>query len=130
MVNLTCTQRWVQYLQLLQESIWPGGVLPEIPKPARTEEQKKAAAEQALQSLMGILPNVVQEILGTDKCRMSWSLVLESLGHPVINRHLVFCLLDVLLEFLVLKGSSDELETATVMPPDSSGLEKAGGAAH
>lgn len=57
MVNLTCTQRWVQYLQLLQESIWPGGVLPEVPKPARTEEQKKAAAEQALQSLMGILPS-------------------------------------------------------------------------
>ncbi|NXJ07912.1 SNX19 protein, partial [Odontophorus gujanensis] len=129
-INLTCTQRWVQYLQLLQESIWPGGVLPEKPKPVRTEEQKKAAAEQALQSLMGILPNVVQEILGTDKCRMSWSLVLESLGHPVINRHLVFCLLDILLEFLVLKGSSDELETAAVMPSDSSGLEKAGSAAH
>ncbi|OXB81261.1 UNVERIFIED_CONTAM: hypothetical protein H355_014305 [Colinus virginianus] len=129
-INLTCTQRWVQYLQLLQESIWPGGVLPEKPKPARTEEQKKAAAEQALQSLMGILPNVVQEILGTDKCHMSWSLVLESLGHPVINRHLVFCLLDILLEFLVLKGSSDELETAAVMPSDSSGLEKAGSAAH
>ncbi|XP_075630955.1 sorting nexin-19 isoform X3 [Balearica regulorum gibbericeps] len=85
-VNLTCTQRWVQYLQLLQESIWPGGVLPAVPKPARTEEQKKAAAEQALQSLMGILPNVIQEILGTSKCRMSWSLVLESLGQPVINR--------------------------------------------
>ncbi|XP_065508243.1 sorting nexin-19 isoform X2 [Caloenas nicobarica] len=56
-VNLTCTQRWVQYLQLLQESIWPGGVLPAMPKPARTEEQKKATAEQALQSLMGILPS-------------------------------------------------------------------------
>ncbi|KFW92110.1 Sorting nexin-19, partial [Phalacrocorax carbo] len=56
-VNLTCTQRWVQYLQLLQESIWPGGVLPAVPKPARTEEQKKAAAEQALQSLMEILPS-------------------------------------------------------------------------
>jgi len=56
-VNLTCTQRWVQYLQLLQESIWPGGVLPAVPKPTRTEEQKKAAAEQALQSLMGILPS-------------------------------------------------------------------------
>ncbi|NXI61972.1 SNX19 protein, partial [Anseranas semipalmata] len=125
-VNLTCTQRWVQYLQLLQESIWPGGVLPAVPKPARTEEQKKAAAEQALQSLMGILPNVIQEILGTSKCRMSWNLVLESLGHPVINRHLVFCLLDILLEFLVLKGSSNELETAAVAPSDSSGLEKAG----
>ncbi|NXC65823.1 SNX19 protein, partial [Anhinga anhinga] len=129
-VNLTCTQRWVQYLQLLQESIWPGGVLPAVPKPARTEEQKKAAAEQALQSLMEILPNVIQEILGTSKCRMSWKLVLESLGQPVINRHLVFCLLDILLEFLVLKGSSDELETAAVAPSASSGLDKAGISAH
>ncbi|GAB0199822.1 sorting nexin-19 [Grus japonensis] len=129
-VNLTCTQRWVQYLQLLQESIWPGGVLPAVPKPARTEEQKKAAAEQALQSLMGILPNVIQEILGTSKCWMSWSLVLESLGQPVINRHLVFCLLDILLEFLVLKGSSNELETAAVVLSASSGLEKAGISAH
>ncbi|XP_075298556.1 sorting nexin-19 isoform X2 [Opisthocomus hoazin] len=125
-VNLTCTQRWVQYLQLLQESIWPGGVLPAVPKPTRTEEQKKAAAEQALQSLMGILPNVIQEILGTSKCQMSWNLVLESLGQPVINRHLVFCLLDILLDFLVLKGSSHELENAAVVPSASSSLDKAG----
>ncbi|NWI39402.1 SNX19 protein, partial [Picathartes gymnocephalus] len=89
MVNLTCTQRWVQYLQLLQESIWPGGVLPAVPKPPRTEEQKAATAEQALQSLMGILPNVIQEILGTSKCRMSWNLVLESLSQPVINRYVM-----------------------------------------
>ncbi|NXX83352.1 SNX19 protein, partial [Urocolius indicus] len=129
-VNLTCTQRWVQYLQLLQESIWPGGVLPAVPKPARTEEQKKAAAEQALQSLMGILPNVIQEILGTSKCQMSWNLILESLGQPVINRHLVFCLLDILLEFLVLKGSSHELKTTSVTPSASSGLDKAGVSAH
>lgn len=54
--NLTCTQRWVQYLRLLQESIWPGGVLPEAPKPLRTEEQKAEAEKQALQVLMGILP--------------------------------------------------------------------------
>ncbi|XP_038017443.1 sorting nexin-19 [Motacilla alba alba] len=124
MVTLTCTQRWVQYLQLLQESIWPGGVLPAVPKPPRTEEQKKATAEQALQSLMGILPNVIQEILGTSKCRMSWNLVLESLSQPVINRHLVFCLLDILLEFLVLKGSSKEPEAAAATPCACSGPDK------
>uniref|UniRef100_A0A8B9QGR2 Sorting nexin-19 n=1 Tax=Apteryx owenii TaxID=8824 RepID=A0A8B9QGR2_APTOW len=130
-INLTCTQRWVQYLQLLQESIWPGGVLPAVPKPVRTQEQKKAAAEQALQSLMGLLPGkLIQEILGTSKCRLSWNLVLESLGQPVINRHLVFCLLDILLEFLVLKDSSDELETTAVAPSASSSLEKAGMSAH
>ncbi|NXF71010.1 SNX19 protein, partial [Sclerurus mexicanus] len=125
MFNLTCTQRWVQYLQLLQESIWPGGVLPAVPKPPRTEEQKKATAEQALQSLMGILPNVIQEILGTSKCRMSWKLVLESLSQPVINKHLVFCLLDILLEFLVLKGSSEEPEAAAAAPSACGGPDKA-----
>ncbi|NWY65063.1 SNX19 protein, partial [Erithacus rubecula] len=124
MVTLTCTQRWVQYLQLLQESIWPGGVLPAVPKPPRTEQQKKATAEQALQSLMGILPNVIQEILGTSKCQMSWNLVLESLSQPVINRHLVFCLLDILLEFLVLKGSSKEPEAAAATPCACSGPDK------
>uniref|UniRef100_A0A8C3QHK2 Sorting nexin-19 n=1 Tax=Cyanoderma ruficeps TaxID=181631 RepID=A0A8C3QHK2_9PASS len=124
MVTLTCTQRWVQYLQLLQESIWPGGVLPAVPKPPRTEQQKKATAEQALQSLMGILPNVIQEILGTSKCRMSWNLVLESLSQPVINRHLVFCLLDILLEFLVLKDSSKQPESAAATPCPCSGSDK------
>lgn len=54
--NLTCPQRWVQYLQLLRESIWPGGVLPKYPRPIRTQEQKVAAEKQALQSLMGVLP--------------------------------------------------------------------------
>uniref|UniRef100_U3JSJ7 PX domain-containing protein n=2 Tax=Ficedula albicollis TaxID=59894 RepID=U3JSJ7_FICAL len=124
MVTLTCTQRWVQYLQLLQESIWPGGVLPAVPKPPRTEEQKKATAEQALQSLMGILPNVIQEILGSSKCQMSWNLVLESLSQPVINRHLVFCLLDILLEFLVLKGSNKEPESAATTTCACSGPDK------
>ncbi|XP_030187053.1 sorting nexin-19 isoform X2 [Lynx canadensis] len=57
--NLTCPQRWVQYLRLLQESIWPGGVLPKYPRPVRTQEQKVAAEKQALQSLMGILPEQV-----------------------------------------------------------------------
>ncbi|NXG06023.1 SNX19 protein, partial [Sakesphorus luctuosus] len=125
MFTLTCTQRWVQYLQLLQESIWPGGVLPAVPKPPRTKEQKKATAEQALQSLMGILPNVIQEILGPSKCEMSWNLVLESLSQPVINKHLVFCLLDIVLEFLVLEGSSEEPEAAAAAPSACGGLDRA-----
>lgn len=54
--NLTCPQRWVQYLRLLRESIWPGGVLPKFPRPGRTQAQKEATEKQALQSLMSILP--------------------------------------------------------------------------
>ncbi|KAM9659812.1 sorting nexin-19 isoform 8-T9 [Trichechus inunguis] len=111
--NLTCPQHWVQYLRLLQESIWPGGLLPESPRPVRTQEQKVAAEKQALQSLMGVLPDIVVEILGVNKCRLSWGLVLESLQQPLINRHLIYCLWDIILEFLDLRASVVESTTAT-----------------
>ncbi|XP_022368757.1 sorting nexin-19 isoform X2 [Enhydra lutris kenyoni] len=121
--NLTCPQRWVQYLQLLQESIWPGGVLPKCPRPVRTQEQKVAAEEQALQSLMGILPDIVVEILGVNRCRLSWSLVLESLQQPLINRHLIYCLWDIILEFLDLSASVEE-STITTSASDTPGSPK------
>lgn len=118
--NLTCPQRWVQYLRLLQESIWPGGVLPKYPRPVRTQEQKVAAEKQALQSLMGILPDIVVEILGVSKCQLSWSLVLESLQQPIINRHLIYCLWDIILEFLDLSASVEE-STVTTSASDTPG---------
>nr|XP_012304607.1 sorting nexin-19 isoform X1 [Aotus nancymaae] len=111
--NLTSPQRWVQYLRLLQESIWPGGVLPKFPQPVRTQEQKLAAEKQALQSLMGVLPDLVVEILGANKCQLSWGLVLESLQQPLINRHLIYCLGDIILEFLDLSASVEESATTT-----------------
>ncbi|CAM2107644.1 unnamed protein product [Caretta caretta] len=128
--NLTCTQRWVQYLRLLQESIWPGGILPAVPKPVRTQEQKEVTAQQALQSLMGLLPDLILEILGTSRCRLSWNLVLESLHQPIINRHLVYRLSDVLLEFLILNNSSDDPKTTTVTSSVSNSLETAGISPH
>ncbi|XP_003417514.1 sorting nexin-19 isoform X1 [Loxodonta africana] len=121
--NLTCPQHWVQYLRLLQESIWPGGVLPESPRPVRTQEQKVAAEKQALQSLMGVLPDIIVEILGVNKCRLSWGLVLESLQQPLINRHLIYCLWDIILDFLDLRASAEE-STTTTSASDTPGSPK------
>ncbi|XP_057408451.1 sorting nexin-19 isoform X3 [Balaenoptera acutorostrata] len=121
--TLTCPQRWVQYLRLLQESIWPGGLLPECPRPARTQAQKAAAEKQALQSLMGVLPDIVVGILGVNKCRLSWSLVLESLQQPLINRHLIYCLWDIILEFLDLSASAEE-SAVTSSATDTPGSPK------
>ncbi|XP_059123536.1 sorting nexin-19 isoform X3 [Peromyscus eremicus] len=121
--NLTCPQRWVQYLRLLRESIWPGGVLPKFPRPGRTQAQKVATEKQALQSLMSILPDFLVEILGVNKCRLSWSLVLESFQQPLINRHLIYCLGDIILEFLDL-GASVEEPAPTTSASDSPGSLK------
>ncbi|XP_052044732.1 sorting nexin-19 [Apodemus sylvaticus] len=122
--NLTCPQRWAQYLRLLRESIWPGGVLPKFPRPGRTQAQKAATERQALQSLMGLLPDFLVEILGVNKCRLSWSLVLESFQQPLINRHLIYCLGDVILEFLDLSASVEECVPPTSASDSPSSLKK------
>ncbi|XP_029428843.1 sorting nexin-19 isoform X2 [Rhinatrema bivittatum] len=120
-VNLTCTQRCVIYLRLLQQAIWPGGKLRTVPRPARSQEQKQAAREEALQSLMRILPDFVQEIFGVSKCWESWELVLESLQNPSINRHLVYCIWDIMLGILM----QEELEKTTAgSPEDAIGKER------
>ncbi|XP_069751015.1 sorting nexin-19 isoform X2 [Narcine bancroftii] len=109
-VNLTSTQYWVVYLRLLQEAIWPGGALPKWPKPARTPEQKTQTQELALKCLMKMLPALIPEVLGEDGYEKSWQLVLESLQNPVINRHLVYCMWDLLLEFLIPETTSEEFQ--------------------
>uniref|UniRef100_A0A8C5RCL2 PX domain-containing protein n=1 Tax=Laticauda laticaudata TaxID=8630 RepID=A0A8C5RCL2_LATLA len=113
--NLTCTQYWVQYLRLLQESIWPGGVLPGVPKPLRTEEQKAETKEQALKILMAILPDTLQEFLGVNKCQQSWSLILESMQHSNINRHVIYSLMDILMEFLIPDSPMEAPQTTSIM---------------
>lgn len=122
--NLTCPQRWAQYLRLLRESIWPGGVLPKFPRPGRTQAQKAATEKQALQSLMGILPDFLVEILGVNKCWLSWRLVLESFQQPRINRHLIYCLGDIILEFLDLSASVEESVPTTSASDSPGNLKK------
>lgn len=122
--NLTCPQRWAQYLRLLRESIWPGGVLPKFPRPGRTQAQKAATEKQALQSLMGLLPDFLVEILGVHKCQLSWSLVLESFQQPLINRHLIYCLGDIILEFLDLSATVEECAPTTSASDSPGSLKK------
>uniref|UniRef100_A0A673LWZ8 Sorting nexin-19-like n=1 Tax=Sinocyclocheilus rhinocerous TaxID=307959 RepID=A0A673LWZ8_9TELE len=85
-VNLTCTQYWVIYLRVLQEAIWPGGSLPAQPRPHRSQQQKQESREQALQCLMKLLPDLISDMLGSEKYKISWQMVVDSFQDPTINR--------------------------------------------
>ncbi|KAJ8276089.1 hypothetical protein COCON_G00078410 [Conger conger] len=108
MANLTSTPCWVIYLRVLQEAIWPEGTLPVQPRPARSSQQKEETRQQSLQCLMKLLPDLIPDLLGSEKYRLSWQAVLESLQDPQINRHLVYSVCDLLLEVLIPE-SSDEV---------------------
>ncbi|KAM9853559.1 sorting nexin-19-like [Aulostomus maculatus] len=99
--NLTCIRYWVVYLQVIQEAVWPGGFLPTDPIKERSQEEKDSTKEKALHCLMRLLPDLFSDLLGSDKYKLSWQTVLDSLQDPHINRHLVYCIFDLLLEFLV-----------------------------
>ncbi|KAM6932296.1 sorting nexin-19 [Lycodopsis pacificus] len=99
--NLTCTSYWVMYLQVIQESVWPGGALPTAPQLERSRQQKDGTRQQALHCLMRLLPDLISDLLGSDEYKLCWQTALDSLQDPSINRHLVYCIFDLLLEFLV-----------------------------
>ncbi|KAJ0021822.1 hypothetical protein NQD34_009312 [Periophthalmus magnuspinnatus] len=99
--NLLCTRYWAMYLQVIQEAVWPGGTLPTAPEVIRSQQQKDDTKQEALQCLMQLLP---------DKYKLSWENALDSLQDPYINRHLVYCIFDLLLEFLVPETSEEDFQ--------------------
>ncbi|XP_068077165.1 sorting nexin-19a isoform X1 [Danio rerio] len=106
--HLTSAPCWVIYLRVLQDAVWPDGELPAVPRPERSPEQREKTRLQCLQCLMQLFPELITDMLGSEKCRLVWEHVLESLQDQSINRHLVYCIFDLLLEFLVPEFS-DEL---------------------
>lgn len=108
--NLTCMEYWVTYLQLLQEAVWPGGRLPLHPRPQRSPKEREEARRHTLHCLMTTLPDLVSDLLGSEKYKLSWKTVLGSLQDPHINRHLVYSIWDLLLEFLIPEASEEAFQ--------------------
>ncbi|KAL7848628.1 hypothetical protein SRHO_G00202510 [Serrasalmus rhombeus] len=108
--NLTCTQYWVTYLQVLQDAVWPGGRLPTHPRPQRTQQQKDETKQQSLQCLMKLAPDLLSDMLGSEKYKLSWQMLLDSIQDPTINRHLVYCVWELLIEFLIPEAADEDFQ--------------------
>ncbi|XP_068561763.1 sorting nexin-19 isoform X2 [Cebidichthys violaceus] len=122
--NLTCTSYWVVYLQVIQESVWPGGALPTAPRLERSRQEKDATRQQALHCLMRLLPDLISDLLGSDKYKLCWQTALDSLQDPSINRHLVYCIFDLLLEFLVPEIPEEDFQRSLLRTQRSSWREE------
>ncbi|KAL1275183.1 hypothetical protein QQF64_027997 [Cirrhinus molitorella] len=108
--HLASAPCWVIYLRVLQDAVWPGGELPVVPRPEKSPEQREKTRLQCLHCLMQLFPELITDMLGSEKCRLVWEHVLESLQDPSINRHLVYCIFDLLLEFLVPEFSEETFQ--------------------
>nr|XP_040037202.1 sorting nexin-19a isoform X3 [Gasterosteus aculeatus aculeatus] len=104
--HLTSAPCWVIYLQVLQEAVWPGGTLPAQPRPERSAAEREETKEQCLDCLMQLLPELIADMLGSEKYRLSLETMLESLQDHQINKHLIYCICDLLLDFLIPESCS------------------------
>uniref|UniRef100_A0A3Q3X8F7 Uncharacterized protein n=1 Tax=Mola mola TaxID=94237 RepID=A0A3Q3X8F7_MOLML len=110
--HLTTASCWVIYLQVLQEAVWPGGKLPAQPRPERSAAEREKSKEQCLDCLMQLLPEFITDILGSEKYRLSLETMLESLQDQQINKHLIFCICDLLLEFLIPESRDEAFQSS------------------
>ncbi|XP_019628319.1 PREDICTED: sorting nexin-19-like [Branchiostoma belcheri] len=107
---LTNQDQCVQYLSLLREAVWPGGALPDEPEPIRTVEEKEESKQQALEAMVNFLPGLFPVLLGQLQYQAAMQGALEAFQNPRINRHVAYCLLDLLVESVVSEVDTAELQ--------------------
>ncbi|CAB1431841.1 unnamed protein product [Pleuronectes platessa] len=108
--HLTSAPCWVIYLQVLQEAVWPGGTLPAQPRPERSAAEREETKEQCLACLVQLIPELITDMLGNEKFTLSLETMLESLQDHQINKHLIYCVCDLLLEFLVPESCDEAFQ--------------------
>ncbi|XP_074467742.1 sorting nexin-19a isoform X1 [Sebastes fasciatus] len=108
--HLTSAPCWVIYLQVMQEAVWPGGTLPAQPRPERSTKEREETKEECLDCLMQLLPELITDMLGSEKYRLSLETMLESLQDHQINKHLIYCICDLLLEFLIPESCNETFQ--------------------
>lgn len=110
--HLTSAPCWVIYLQVLQEAVWPGGTLPAQPRPERSAVQRDETKKRCLACLMQLIPVLITDMLGAEKYRLSLESVLESLQDYQINKHLLYCICDLLLELLIPESCNEVFQAS------------------
>ncbi|KAL5014032.1 hypothetical protein ScPMuIL_008302 [Solemya velum] len=106
----TSTEKILYYLQNLREVVWPNGKFSLHPIEERSARQKMLTKKQAAQCLFNFLPGVVKFVIGDEDINVAVSEVIDSLQYEKLNRHLVFTMVDMLLEELFPDLSTQELQ--------------------
>ncbi|XP_074656779.1 uncharacterized protein LOC141909989 [Tubulanus polymorphus] len=100
--DLTDLQSWVKYTTLLREVIWPpGGDSEETDATAMTDLDRLQLRCKARRTLVDFLPSVLPWLFGSVQYDHCIDTAVSSFDNERLNRHLIYCLLDVVMETLV-----------------------------
>ncbi|XP_074109912.1 sorting nexin-13 [Cotesia typhae] len=96
---LTSPKNVATYLRLFKQSHWPNGVKAEA-KPPRNNETKNRTRVAAKVALLSCLSDELKHIIGSETTRRGLLRVFELFQRPVLNRRLLYVLLEGIIENL------------------------------
>ncbi|XP_067006541.2 sorting nexin-13 [Anabrus simplex] len=96
---MTSPEQVADYLRAFKQSIWPNGskAEPKLPRDEATRMRTRVAAKVAL---LSSLSDELKHIIGSETTRRGLLCVFELFQHPVLNRRLLYVLLEGILETL------------------------------
>ncbi|CBQ73580.1 conserved hypothetical protein [Sporisorium reilianum SRZ2] len=93
------------YITAFKASLWPNGVLKE-PTPPRTRAEKDALRENANSKLASLIPELAANFVGRENARKGTRRVFAALQNKRLNKHLIYSLLDVVVDELLAVPSA------------------------
>ncbi|BFZ21063.1 hypothetical protein BsWGS_24102 [Bradybaena similaris] len=106
--SLTSELQLVSYIKILRETIWPEGQLWSNTHTLRTDDQRAATREKAKQCLINFFPVSLRLAIGYQEFDEMISHFLSSLQSDKLNRHILYNILDMLLEQLFPEVTSHD----------------------
>ncbi|KAI0477734.1 PXA domain-containing protein [Xylariaceae sp. FL0804] len=93
----------IRYIGLLRESMWPGGQLKRdrIPRSATVKSNTRREASLMLATLV---PDLAGNVVGRVNAQAASRRIFATLNNPRLNSHLVFTIMDELVDVLFLES--------------------------
>ncbi|KAE8453750.1 hypothetical protein EG329_009261 [Mollisiaceae sp. DMI_Dod_QoI] len=89
----------IKYVNLLKDSMWPGGQLKRDGKPRTAAEKTKSRTEASLM-LATLVPDLAGSVVGRVNAQAASRRIFATLNNPRLNAHLAFTLLDESIDVL------------------------------
>ncbi|XP_066586117.1 sorting nexin-13-like [Prorops nasuta] len=96
---MTSPKKIAGYLRLFKNSVWPNGVKA-TNKPPRDPETKNRTRVAAKVALLSCLSDELKHIIGSETTRVGLLRVFELFQRPILNRRLLYVLLEGIIETL------------------------------
>lgn len=97
---LVAEQTLLKYLDLLKETMWPGGGPLRRDVVVRTDQQKAHSRREANVMLATLVPDLAGNVVGRANAQAASRRILATVNNPRLNTHFAFTVLDELVGIL------------------------------